>query len=191
VGSKLTPAALVKALQTFKHQRAARYVLLDHIHRIRFGTDKNPRLELAEATRWLRDIAAQEQWGIIVFAQLHRAPSLHGSLRDLIPPTMSDLKETGTLEEDAVVGLLLHRVKKADVDAAQLSAVSRGDRPMSDILEPGCMAVRIGKHRRRGHVMDSTAFLNVSETGKLESRAPAWRSALAPSTADVENRYGV
>lgn len=186
VGTKLTPEALTKALADFRHTTHGRYILLDHIHRIRFGTDKNPRLELAEATRWLRDMASKYDWCIIVAAQLHRAPSQNGALRDLIPPTMSDLKETGTLEEDAVVGLLLHRVKRADVDAAQVNAVAKGDRPITDVLEPNCMGVRIGKHRRRGHVMDSTAFLNVGDDGRLTMRAPVWRNA-----PDVESRYGV
>jgi replicative DNA helicase len=185
-GEKLTPEVLTKALRDFRHCTAGRYVLLDHIHRIRFGTEKNPRLELAEATRWLRDMAAKYEWCVIVAAQLHRAPSQNGTLRDLIPPTMSDLKETGTLEEDAVVGLLLHRVKRADADAAQVNAVAKGERPITDILEPRCMAVRIGKHRRRGHVMDSTAFLNVGDDGRLTMRAPVWRNA-----PDVESRYGV
>lgn len=191
VGAKLTPSSLVNALQQFKRQRAARYVILDHIHRIRFGTEKNPRLELAEATRFLRDVAAQEQWGVIVAAQLHRAPAQGGVLRDLIPPTMSDLKETGTLEEDAVVGLLLHRVKRANVDMATMQAVGRAERPVSDILEPGRMAVRVGKHRRRGHVMDQVAFLHVNESGRLENAAPTWRDPNAPPTANPEQRYGL
>jgi replicative DNA helicase len=186
-GEKLTPEVLTAALRDFRGCTHGRYVLLDHIHRIRFGTEKNPRLELAEATRWLRDMAAKYEWSIIVAAQLHRAPGQNGALRDLIPPTTSDLKETGTLEEDAVVVLLLHRVKRSDADAAQVNAVARGERPVSDILEPRCMAVRIGKHRRRGHVMDSTAFLNIGDDGRLTSRAPVWRK----EDTSTEARYGV
>jgi len=190
-GERLTPGKLIKNLTAFLRQDAARYVILDHIHRIRFGTEKNPRLELAEATRWLRDLAAKYSWCIIVAAQLHRAPSQHGVLRDLIPPTMSDLKETGTLEEDSVIGLLLHRVKRANVDMATLQAVSRGERPVSDILEPARMAVRVGKHRRRGHINDSTAFLHVNTSGRLESAAPTWREPSAAPTSDPEARYGI
>lgn len=184
-GEKLTPAALTNALRNFRECTHGRYILLDHIHRIRFGTEKNPRLELAEATRWLRDMAAKYDWCIIVAAQLHRAPAQGGTLRDLIPPTMSDLKETGTLEEDAVVGLLLHRVKRAGVDASVTQQVARGERPSSDIMEPNCMAVRVGKHRRRGHVQDSTSFLHIGQDGRLTQRAPVWREQ------DMEARYGV
>lgn len=190
-GERLTPDALTTALRDFRSNATeGRYILLDHIHRIRFGTDKNPRLELAEATRWLRDMAAKYSWSIIVAAQLHRAPSQHGALRDLIPPTMSDLKETGTLEEDAVVGLLLYRVKRPNLDTADLQAVSRGDRELGDILEPGCMAVRVGKHRRRGHILDRTSFLHLHDSGRLEDRPPVWRPELAfPS--QPEQRYGL
>ena len=184
-GEKLTPEVLTKALRDFRSVTAGRYILLDHIHRIRFGTEKNPRIELAEATRWLRDMAAKYEWSVIVAAQLHRAPAQNGSLRDLLPPSSSDLKETGTLEEDAVVVLLLHRVKRADCPSDVLAQVSRGERPISDVTEPRCMAVRIGKHRRRGHIMDSTAFLNIGEDGRLTSRAPVWRAQ------DTETRYGV
>jgi replicative DNA helicase len=186
IGEKLTPGKLVKVLNDFRACTQGRYVLLDHVHRIRFGTEKNPRLELAEATRWLRDMAAKYDWSVIVAAQLHRAPSQNGALRDLIPPTMSDLKETGTLEEDAVVGLLLHRVKMANVDQGAMQQVGRGERPISDIMEPRCMAVRVGKHRRRGHVMDSTAFLHVNDDGRLTQRAPVWRTP-----PDTESRYGL
>jgi hypothetical protein len=34
--------------------------------------------------------------------------------------------------------------------------------------------------------MDSTAFLNVGDDGRLTMRAPVWRNA-----PDVESRYGV
>lgn len=186
-GEKLTPGVLTKALTDFRAVTHGRYVLLDHIHRIRFGTDKNPRLELGEATRWLRDMAAKYEWSVIVAAQLHRAPGENGPLRDLIPPTTSDLKETGTLEEDAVVALLLHRVKRKEADQAMMRAVNLGERPASDVVEPNCMGVRVGKHRRRGHIMDSTAFLNVNPDGRLTMRAPAWRE----QPTDPETRYGV
>lgn len=189
-GERLTPGVLGRAVDAFATCPAARYVLLDHIHRLRFGADKNPRLELAEATRWLRDRAARYAFSIIVAAQLHRAPSQHGALRDLIPPSLNDLKETGTLEEDAVVVLLLHRVKRATVDQGDLAAVNRGERPISDILEPNCMAVRVGKHRRRGRVMDETAFLEVAETGRLNSRLPVWRT-VPGFPSQPEKRYGV
>lgn len=184
LGERLTEAALVEAVKLARRTKDCRYILLDHIHRVRFTAAQALRGALSETTRWLRDMAARYEWSVIVAAQLHRASNVHGTLRDLIPPVMSDLKETGTLEEDAVVGLLLHRVKRVEATPQQVHAVSRGERPIGDVLEPDCMAVRIGKHRRRGHVMDHTAFLTVSASGRLTDRAAAWRTPILSDAND-------
>ncbi len=171
---RLTSSELVAAL---KGGRAAGcgYVILDHIHRLRFDAQTDLRRGLSEATRFLRDWAAKHETVVLVCAQLHRAPSVHGALRDLIPPVAADLKETGTLEEDAVVILLLHRVRKADVDQKACLAVARGERPIDDIVEPQTVAVRIGKHRRAGHIMDQTAFLRLDGAGRMTVRDAVWK----------------
>src|SRR5207249_4014718 len=100
--------------------------------------------------------------------------------RDLIPPTMSDLKETGTLEEDAVVGLLLHRTRRANVSAKEVAEVVKNQRPVMDIIEPETMCVRVGKHRRRGHVQDHAAFLRVTTDGQLEARSSPYGNDQLP-----------
>lgn len=187
VGEKLTAEALLSALKTGRRE-ACEYVILDHIHRLRFGVATDLRRALGEATRFLRDMAAKYDWTIFVVAQLHRADARGGPLRDLIPPAVSDLKESGTLEEDAVIALLLHRTRRPDATAQDLAAVAKNQRPVSDVLEPRTMCVRIGKHRRRGHVHDLCAFLHVDDDGRLTEKAPAWRER--PS-ADAEGRYGI
>jgi hypothetical protein len=100
----------------------------------------------------------------------------------------SDLKESGTLEEDAVVALLLHRTRRPDVTAQDLAAVAKNERPVSDVLEPRTMCVRVGKHRRRGQVHDHCAFLHVGEDGRLTDQAPAWRERPGQS---ADERYGI
>lgn len=183
VGERLTPAALVKALKGGRRE-GCQYVILDHIHRVRFAAAADLRRALGEATRFLRDMAAKYDWTVIVCAQLHRADARSGPLRDLVPPTVSDLKETGTLEEDAVVALLLHRTRRPTATAQDVAAVVRNERPVDDIMAPRTMCVRVGKHRRRGHVHDHCAFLHVGEDGRLTEKAPEWRSRQTP-----EERY--
>jgi len=187
VGERLTPQALVKALEDGRRV-GCQYVLLDHIHRVRFALNVDLRRALGEATQFLRDMAAKYDWTIVVAAQLHRARAEGGPLRDLIPPAVSDLKESGTLEEDAVVALLLHRARRPDATARQIAAVKKNERPVSDILDPHTMCVRVGKHRRRGSVQDQCAFLHVGGDGRLTDKAPLWRERQAQS---VEERYGV
>lgn len=187
VGEKLTPDALVTALE--EGLRAdCQYVILDHIHRLRFGAAADLRRSLSEATRFLRDMAAKYDWTVFVAAQLHRADARGGPLRDLVPPAVSDLKESGTLEEDAVVALLLHRTRRPGATAQDLAAVAKNERPASDVLEPCTMCVRVGKHRNRGHVHDHCAFLHVGDDGRLTDKAPAWRER---RVQEVDERYGV
>jgi hypothetical protein len=166
-GEKLTPAALVDAMN-YARRNKCRYVILDHIHRVRFNAGQDERRALADTTRWLRDMAAKYDMACFIAAQLHRAPGDKGPLRDLVPPTMDDLKGTGTLEEDAVVGLLLHRVRRAGTQAKDFADVLKNLKPVSDVVEPNTMCVRVGKHRRRGHAKDHAAFLSVGTT--LEER---------------------
>lgn len=171
-GEKLTTEKLVDAFkQAVKNK--CRYVILDHIHRIRFDARADERRALSETTRWIRDMAAKYDMACFIAAQLHRGAGDKGPLRDLIPPTMDDLKGSGTLEEDAVVGLLLHRTRRAGVTTPMAAAVAKNERPISDIMEPNTMCVRVGKHRRRGHVLGLAAFLSVGT-----------------SLAERENPYG-
>lgn len=187
VGERLTVTALGEALAQGR-DAGCQYVILDHIHRVRLAASVDLRRGLSEVTRRLRDLAAAHDLTLFVAAQLHRARAEGGPLRDLIPPVVGDLKETGTLEEDAVVALLLHRTKRPDATAAELRAVAKNERPIADVVLPHTMCVRVGKHRRRGHVLDACAFLHLAEDGRLTDQAPAWRERQAES---VEDRYGI
>jgi replicative DNA helicase len=187
-GEKLTPAALVDAMN-YARRNKCRYVILDHIHRVRFNAGQDERRALADTTRWLRDMAAKYDMACFIAAQLHRAPGDKGPLRDLVPPTMDDLKGTGTLEEDAVVGLLLHRVRRAGTQAKDFADVLKNLKPVSDVVEPNTMCVRVGKHRRRGHAKDHAAFLSVGTT--LEERGnPHGNGKPDPATATREREPG-
>ncbi len=168
-GEKLTVPALIEAMK-YAQRAKCRDVILDHIHRVRFDAAADVRRSLSEVTRWLRDMAAKHDLVVFVAAQLHRANSDKGPLRDLVPPTMADLKETGTLEEDAVVGLLLHKTRRAAVTAKDVAEVVKNQKPLADIVEPDTMCVRVGKHRRRGHVSEHVAFLRLRGDGGLEAR---------------------
>lgn len=159
-GEKLTTDKLIEAMKEARRYRC-QYVILDHIHRVRFDAGADERRSLSDTTRWLRDMAAKYDMACFIAAQLHRGGNDKGPLRDLIPPSMDDLKGSGTLEEDAVVGLLLHRTRRAGATTKDAAEVAKNKRPISDIVEPDTMCVRVGKHRRRGHVLGHSAFLKI------------------------------
>ncbi len=92
---------LVPALVA-KHK--ARMVIIDHMHRIR-SDDKNPYERVTSISLALSTLMKEAQVAGIVLAQLNReAPK-----RDDKRPTITDLRESGSIEQDADAILFLHR----------------------------------------------------------------------------------
>ena len=80
-------------------------ILVDHAGKLRSTTGRDFRVQMVEVTNGLKVMAAQLEIAVVALVQLKRLPDEHKSR----PPVMSDLKETGTWEEDADAVLLLHR----------------------------------------------------------------------------------
>ena len=171
----LDPATLTKYLKAAQKHHI-QVIILDHIHRVRLGGEsRDQTFRLGVATRFMKQWAVRAGAVVIVAAQLNRPERV--PLADLAPPPLSALKQSGTLEEEADVVCLLHKTKRTDCTPEELHAVMHGERPVSDVLAANVMAVRVGKHRRRGGTAaEHTAFLNVDERGGLTDRAPNWRA---------------
>ncbi len=183
---RLDMIGVVKWVQ-FAASRGCRVVLLDHIHRLQHGLDASAlTYETAEAVRACKELAVKHQLVMLVAAQLNRG--IRDPLAEYLPPPLSALKQTGALEEEADVVLLLHKTLKRSATRKELTEVRDGQRAVTEVVEPNVMSVRLGKHRIDGSAVDKTTWLVVDETGRLTERAPKWREREAE---DVGNRYDV
>lgn len=109
------------------HQRhKLALIVVDYLQLVRgIGRTENRAVEVGEVSRGLKALAKELNIPVVVLAQLNRDCE-----RDGRPPRMSDLRESGSIEADADIVILLHtKGDEGDTRAVELKvAKNRGNR---------------------------------------------------------------
>jgi replicative DNA helicase len=99
------------------------------------GRFENRTLELAAISRSLKVLAKELNVPVVILSQLSRAPESRSDHR----PMLSDLRESGALEQDADVVMLLFRpdqypdVKPEDENIAEVNVAKQRNGPTGHI----------------------------------------------------------
>jgi replicative DNA helicase len=102
----------VKARQ-LKRQKGLSVLVVDYIGLMNGSDPKMPRAyQLEEISRGLKSLAKELEIAVICLAQLNRKVDERGDK----PPTLSDLRDSGAIEQDADVVMFLHRPVQVDPD---------------------------------------------------------------------------
>jgi replicative DNA helicase len=89
-----------------KQRHDLRLVVIDYMQLMTSGRKVESRqLEVSEFSRQIKLLAKELEVPIVALSQLNRGPEQRGDKR----PMMSDLRESGSLEQDADMVVLLHR----------------------------------------------------------------------------------
>jgi len=103
----LTPLELRGKARRLKSRFDIRCVIVDYLQLMNFGAGRveSRQQEITAISRYLKALARELNVPVIVLSQLNRATENREDHR----PRMSDLRESGSIEQDADVVMLLHR----------------------------------------------------------------------------------
>lgn len=99
-----------------KQRHNLQLIVIDYIQLMTSGKRvENRQVEVSEFSRQIKLLAKELNIPIIALAQLNRGPEQRTDKR----PMLSDLRESGSLEQDADVVILLHREDMYNKDSAR------------------------------------------------------------------------
>lgn len=102
----LTMMEIRAKARRLKQRHDVRLIVIDYIQLMSSGKKVESRqLEVSEFSRQIKLLAKELQIPIIALSQLNRGPEQRSDKK----PALSDLRESGSLEQDADVVILVHR----------------------------------------------------------------------------------
>jgi replicative DNA helicase len=129
-----TPSLSLYALRArarrLKLQHKIGLIVIDYLQLMRCPSkrgDANRALEIADITGGLKTLAKELDIPIISLAQLNREAERRGE------PKLSDLRESGSIEQDADVVLLLNRNKEDPAEPSKLFVAKQRNGPVGPI----------------------------------------------------------
>jgi replicative DNA helicase len=157
---RITLPRMVKWCEWAKAECGARVVMLDHFHRMDFGTDtKNHRVTVTDAVRELKDLARRLGIVLIAAAQLNRSSD---PIDAYTAPILARLKETAAIAEEADVVLMLSRKLRRDLPDQWQSMLRVGQITEPELGERNAMVVTCRKHRLDDSAMNGRVVLAVN-----------------------------
>lgn len=137
-GALLSLAGLRARVRNLVRAKGLRFVIVDYLQLMQVGRADNRQQAVADLSRGLKLLAKDFNIAIVVLCQLNRGPEHRTEKK----PQVSDLRESGAIEQDADIVILLHRE-----DAYEKETPRAGE---ADLI--------VGKHRNGPTGTITTAF---------------------------------
>lgn len=134
----LAMPALRGRIRQLVRTTGVRLVIIDYLQLMQAPKAESRQVAVAEMSRGLKLLAKEFQITVVVLAQLNRGPEQRTEKK----PQVSDLRESGAIEQDADIVILLHRE-----DAYERESARAGE---ADLI--------VGKHRGGAPGIITVAF---------------------------------
>ena len=105
------------------HEKGVRLISVDYIQIVRGPRVENRQQAITYLSQSLKALARELEIPLLVISQLNRNPE-----REDRPPRLSDLRESGALEQDADVVMFLHPVTSSTEDTQLVEVLVRKNR---------------------------------------------------------------
>jgi len=110
----LSCADVIGRIREFSDTSHLDFIMLDYLQKMRFPGAERHDIKVGNATGEFKNIAKELNIPFILISQLSRANEKDG--RKVRMPRISDLKDSGSIEQDADVIALIHRPEMYDPD---------------------------------------------------------------------------
>jgi replicative DNA helicase len=159
-----TPVNILSKCRRLKREKGLDLIMIDYLQLMSSGNrnKENRQQEVSEMSRMLKVAARELDVPIILLSQLSRAVETRKGR-----PVLSDLRESGAIEQDADIVMFLHRNESAEDEGATISS-------LIDLI--------VAKHRNGAlgtiklkFINQHTTFVDLnkaSNMGSIETTAP-------------------
>jgi len=133
--SVITPAEIMRKCQRLKREQGLDLVMIDYLGLMTGGGKRESRqVEVSDNSRMIKIMAKELDVPVILISQLNRAVESRKGGEDALP-MLSDLRESGAIEQDADIVMFLHREKGEgqEVEEAQLKIAKHRNGPLATI----------------------------------------------------------
>ena len=126
-----TPAISITELRGKCRRLVAQHkldiVIVDYLQLMSSGTDNNGyrEQEVSLISRSLKSIAKELNIPIIALSQLNRSVEMRGGSKQH-RPMLSDLRESGAIEQDADMVIFIHRIERFGIDQFEDGSSTKG-----------------------------------------------------------------